>query len=1047
MKKLVFILIICALFQSCKVSKSVLFESPQPANDGEVLTEFPTELRGNWNRIEDSLFIILKDIRSNINFDKKGDLIQNEFVKQEKNGEITVYFPKSTKSLKAEQLTHYQSKSELIKALEEFDSQLISINNKQIKISPLMNEVYLQFLSDYKLTYEIGTDIVLKKWNGNYFINKKVTPFENDSCVSSLERKKTYWETYILYKNTDGNWILTVVYDAWDRVSNNEMKFAGADDSQIRNDGNSQRLIYPLNLTSTDVKQICEKTTNQVLLFKGDVITRIKQEIVEEPTDYYREETKEAALKEAQEYGKWNLYMDYLIQENTGFNLYVDIFCTEDCIEYDPSSEIIEWKGELNKEKHPIGKWIQKTNSGKLLSYINFGNNGQFEGDFEIRSPWNELIVSGNMLNGKRNGKWVFNNRYNQKRVEGNYSNGLKNGEWNWYILDKKYKTAHFENDVLNGQYIAYEKWVNNVEYKLEEGTFENNQKKNWKTYYNKKKKPIEEKKGDYFIEENSRFQFLDDVVIDTIVRAKSEIKSNSVQFSLDGLTLLSAMEYDSKGTLRFKAKNGKFYNYNEDGKVIQSGSIKGTNLILEEGIDFYDYQTEIRYKVTNNKLTFYSVDNKVIGEGRVVFDENSTFYQKSSTLYLYTENDTISNENTDYEGEMVSSNGREIFYTKIGDWKYYYPNGTIKYEGEFCCDGYYCGEWKGYYPNGNIAFKGEFKQGEISPDPMRANIFSEYYENGKIKDVTLYKPYGYSINELDKTSYWPNGKIFEKYKRNLNGDHGLQQVFYENGQLMLEYNAIDGQIIGNYKSYYSSGKVKLISNYILIGSKGVLDGLLSEYYENGNIKTKVIFSKGVPIGKIEMYYENGNPKVIGEYIEVINSAGRDDYDLLNETQNKLIYNDNPNDLLGEIVDSLDYTESIGLPYTYQNAFFQDGVFTHHYSEPINEWVFYYPNGKVKQKGKYESSATGTEIQYEEDTTSLYFYYGFELRDDILKESTNNESITKESNEFDYLIPDSYYMLTGWKFYDEKGKKIKSKKSLDKNDKFMVQPSKNQKRL
>ena len=52
---------------------------------------------------------------------------------------------------------------------------------------------------------------------------------------------------------------------------------------------------------------------------------------------------------------------------------------------------------------------------------------------------------------------------------------------------------------------------------------------------------------------------------------------------------------------------------------------------------------------------------------------------------------------------------------------------------------------------------------------------------------------------------------------------------YYENGQLALECNYINGNLEGIFKSYYSTGQLYIICNYI----NGVYDGIYKLYRPN----------------------------------------------------------------------------------------------------------------------------------------------------------------------------------------------------------------------
>ena len=74
----------------------------------------------------------------------------------------------------------------------------------------------------------------------------------------------------------------------------------------------------------------------------------------------------------------------------------------------------------------------------------------------------------------------------------------------------------------------------------------------------------------------------------------------------------------------------------------------------------------------------------------------------------------------------------------------------------------------------------------------------------------------------------------------------GLQQQWYENGQLKYERNINkDSRYDGLYQSWYENGQLMIKMNYKL----GQQDGLYQEWYENGQLKYERNFKyQGVPL-------------------------------------------------------------------------------------------------------------------------------------------------------------------------------------------------------
>ncbi|MBU2997468.1 hypothetical protein KO500_13550 [Cellulophaga baltica] len=126
-----------------------------------------------------------------------------------------------------------------------------------------------------------------------------------------------------------------------------------------------------------------------------------------------------------------------------------------------------------------------------------------------------------------------------------------------------------------------------------------------------------------------------------------------------------------------------------------------------------------------------------------------------------------------------------------------------------------------------------------------------------------------------------------------------LQKQFYDNGNLEYEFTIIDDSLKhGIYKSYYKSGELKHIGNYV----KGNVQDSLIEFYKNGKIKGKGIIKNGYKFGWWLHYNQKG----------VL--AGKSEF-LLHESKflknQSIIYNNN-----GSINDSLSYYFKINIPDT-----------------------------------------------------------------------------------------------------------------------------------
>jgi antitoxin component YwqK of YwqJK toxin-antitoxin module len=133
----------------------------------------------------------------------------------------------------------------------------------------------------------------------------------------------------------------------------------------------------------------------------------------------------------------------------------------------------------------------------------------------------------------------------------------------------------------------------------------------------------------------------------------------------------------------------------------------------------------------------------------------------------------------------------------------------------------------------------------------------SEFYENGQLRTVA-----DWENGMLDGVVkyYYENGNIQAEGKNKKDFKIGDWKYYSAdtNGLLTTEeyYVYKDKKSVkeGAFKYYYTSGKLKMINNYI----NDLLQGTSFEYYESGKIKTKFDFKDSLYDGKTYFYDENG---------------------------------------------------------------------------------------------------------------------------------------------------------------------------------------------
>lgn len=182
-------------------------------------------------------------------------------------------------------------------------------------------------------------------------------------------------------------------------------------------------------------------------------------------------------------------------------------------------------------------------------------------------------------------------------------------------------------------------------------------------------------------------------------------------------------------------------------------------------------------------------------------------------------------------------------------------------------------------YSHGNLWRKMVYNRGVLEGKRY------EYYDNGSVKSIIEYK----NSIPIQAVLYHNNGQLQGNITYDEFGNrHGQVIVYDANGIIIEESNYENGKLHGkNMKQIGSKSKeIKHYNNNILEGEYTLLysDGKTqihgfydeksertskwSEYWENGSLKSVIIYEKGYQNGNSTFYFENGNIKSYEEYKE-----------------------------------------------------------------------------------------------------------------------------------------------------------------------------------
>ena len=301
----------------------------------------------------------------------------------------------------------------------------------------------------------------------------------------------------------------------------------------------------------------------------------------------------------------------------------------------------------------------------------------------------------------------------------------------------------------------------------------------------------------------------------------------------------------------------------------------------------------------------------------------------------------------------------------------FYYPNGEISSQG-ILENGKPNGYWKTYYSNGNKKTEGNRLSFKLD------SVWKFYDDSGRIENEITYK--NDKKNGLARSYNIDGDLIIEAIYKN-NQKNGIEKSFHKNGSLKrttmyeqgrpegksVEYNEeglvitkeeytagflkereeinrmdSNGQKTGTWKEFYENGEEKWVGSY----KKGKIDGIVREFDSKGRLKKLDKFEGGViqedaeEVVFIELYreyYTTGELHLIGGI-----SKGR----------KQGLFREFSKD--AEIINS----------FIYQNDSLLAEGMTDSSSLLEGEWIYYFSNGEIQAKGKYNKSVKTGEWKY-----------------------------------------------------------------------------------
>lgn len=235
------------------------------------------------------------------------------------------------------------------------------------------------------------------------------------------------------------------------------------------------------------------------------------------------------------------------------------------------------------------------------------------------------------------------------------------------------------------------------------------------------------------------------------------------------------------RGEIEYKDDQGRYVEYDHDGKLIAEGLRIGTR--------------------NAGQWKFYSPDGTLEGVGQYLNGKRDGEWKyffpsgKTSSSGIYKNDEPVGDWIYYFEDGSVSSKGLYVAGKKNGYWTSYNPGGKLKSEVTFVSGS---GEYREYYPSGKLKVKGNIENG------LNSEEWNYYYEDGKLEGQCDFEE-----GKGTYSGYYPNGTLQTK---------GIIENDLRVGTWELYEQ--DGKLSGYYKPFYEDKTLSKEINALVAKSK-----------------------------------------------------------------------------------------------------------------------------------------------------------------------------------------------------------------------------------
>ena len=432
-----------------------------------------------------------------------------------------------------------------------------------------------------------------------------------------------------------------------------------------------------------------------------------------------------------------------------------------------------------------------------------------------------KLKSEGNRKKFEIDSTWKFYNEEGKLILEVNYRNGKKNGMKTTF-LDKETVKENFINDIKEGYARHY----------FPDGML---------------KMEIPFVKG---LEQGLAKEYAPDGSIITLIEYKKGFVVERIKINRkDQNNLKQGRWYvfyqngnvKQEGNYQDDKKNGYFKEFTESGDLISVN--KYINDVLQEEAE---------------EIAKLDVQNEYYPDGKIKVRATYRNGLPEGVRRDYTPEGEIEKSSIYKNGVMIGEGIVKEDGAREGHWKEYYPDGSLKAEGDYK-DDKPVGEWKYFYQDGKLEQKGKY-----SAAGKLTGIWKRFFNSGQLM---LEEQYLNGEKDGLHTEYDESGRIIDQGEYIKGEEDG--PWFTTSGDYFERGNYRDGLRSGKWTTWFFSSKDAKIDSILRFSGSFIDDnpqGKHTYYWENGKVKDEGIYVGGRKDGDWYKFNEDGTLFLIITY-------------------------------------------------------------------------------------------------------------------------------------------------------------------------------------